>query len=63
MADTLTGRRKRGPSPEKAKKMLRDNSAQGRPLSPAQKGFFGLIAGGGTPTKTAKKRRKGYGKR
>lgn len=34
---------------EKAKKMLKDDSAQGHTLTPQQKKFFGLIAGGGTP--------------
>lgn len=44
-------------SPEKAKKMLRDNSAQGHPLTPKQKGLFGLIAGGGTPNRMHGKRK------
>ena len=39
----------------KAKQMLRDNSANGQPLTDKQKGLFGLIAGGGTPSKA-----KGY---
>lgn len=45
----LKGRR--GPGAEKAKTMLRDNSAQGHPLTGKQKRFFGFIAGGGTPSK------------
>ena len=35
----------------KAKKMLKENKAHGKPLTKAQKGLFGLIAGGGKPTK------------
>ena len=60
MSDNLSGRRKRGmPSREKAKTMLRDDSAQGHPLTDKQKGYFGMIAGGGTPSRTkGKKRRK-----
>ena len=35
----------------KAKKILRHGEVRGKPLSKAQKGLFGLIAGGGTPTR------------
>jgi hypothetical protein len=50
--DFLAGRRSRGfPSKAKAGKMLADDSAQGRPLTTKQKGLFGVIAGGGTPTR------------
>jgi hypothetical protein len=38
----------------KAKKMLKDNSAHGKPLTKKQKRFFGFIASGGKPTKLAK---------
>jgi hypothetical protein len=38
MAGTLT--------PEKAKEILRDGTANGRPLSTRQKGFFGARAAG-----------------
>lgn len=38
-------------SARKAKMMLRDNSAQGHPLTGKQKRYFGLIAGGGKPRK------------
>ena len=38
------------PSKGKAKKMLKDGKAQGKPLSDKQKGLFGAIAGG-RPTK------------
>ena len=37
----------------KAKKILKDGKVRGKPLSSKQKGLFGLIAGGGTPTKKA----------
>jgi hypothetical protein len=37
--------------------MLRDNSANGRPLSKKQKGLFGLIAGGGKPSRQHAKRK------
>ena len=33
----------------KAKEILRDDSAQGQPLTAKQKRFFGAIAGGETP--------------
>jgi len=33
----------------KAKKILRDNRAQGKPLTPKQKRFFGAVAGGERP--------------
>lgn len=32
-------------SPEKAKKILKDNSVHGYPLSDQQKKFFGVMAG------------------
>jgi len=32
-------------TPEKAKKMLKDNSAHGYPLTDQQKKYFGVIAG------------------
>ena len=41
--------------PAKAKEMLRDGTVHGKPLSQKQKGLFGLIAGGGKPS-----RGKGY---
>jgi hypothetical protein len=39
--------------PQKARQMLRDNSAQGHPLTPKQRGYFGLIASGAEPTRSA----------
>ena len=36
---------------KKAKKILKDKEIRGRPLTPNQQGLFGLIAGGGAPTK------------
>ena len=41
----------RGPSMGKAKEMLRHGEVGGQPLSQKQKGLFGLIAGGGKPSK------------
>ena len=38
-------------SAQKAKQMLKDNSAQGHPLTGKQKRFFGLIASGKRPQK------------
>lgn len=38
--------KKPGPSRKKARMMLRDDSANGKPLTKKQKGFFGWIAGG-----------------
>lgn len=35
-----------GLTKKKAKTMLRDNSAQGQPLSKKQKGLLGAVAGG-----------------
>lgn len=39
--------RKDAPSPPKARQILRDNSAQGHPLTSKQQGFFGALAGMG----------------
>lgn len=36
---------------KKARTILHDDSAQGHPLTEKQKGLFGLIAGGGKPTR------------
>jgi len=33
----------------KAKRILKDNKIRGKPLSPRQQSFFGIIAGGGKP--------------
>ena len=38
----------------KAKRMLEEGMARGHKLSKAQKGLFGLIAGGGRPSKGKK---------
>jgi len=45
-------------SKSKAKKMLEENEAQGKPLTKRQKRFFGFIAGGGTPTRLKKRPKK-----
>ncbi len=41
--------RKKRPSREKAKEILRHGEVRGHPLTRKQKGLFGLIAGGGRP--------------
>lgn len=41
-------------TPTKAKTMLREDQAQGKPLSPKQKGLFGLVASGKKPTRVKK---------
>lgn len=43
------------PSKAKAKRMLEDNQANGRPLTKKQKHLFGMIAGGKKVTRTPKK--------
>lgn len=43
-----------GVSPEKAKEILRDGTANGKPLTTKQKGYFGAIAGGNARKKFAK---------
>lgn len=43
-------------SAAKARKILRDDSAQGHPLTGKQKKFFGWLAGGGKPRKRGKRR-------
>lgn len=51
-------KKRRFPSKSKARKMLKEDQAQGQPLSKAQKGLFGLLASGKTPTKVRKKKRR-----
>ncbi len=46
--------RKKPVSREKAKKILRHGEVRGHGLTKKQKGLFGLIAGGKTPTKVRK---------
>lgn len=43
--------KKKTPSKEKAKEILRDNSAHGKKLTKKQKGYFGVIASGKKPKK------------
>lgn len=58
-SDHLESRRKRGlPGKAKAKEILRHGEVRGHPLTMPQKGMMGIIAGGGTPTKLKKGRRK-----
>ena len=52
------------PSPEKAKEILRDGTAQGKKLTPKQKRFFGWVAGGSKPRSAGEKKAgKAMGKR
>lgn len=48
-------------SQAKAKEIMRHGSVRGNALTPAQKGMFGMIAGGGHPTRMhdSKRRKKG----
>ena len=43
----------------KAKKILRDGKVHGKKLTKKQKAYFGLIAGGGTPTRGKSKKKRG----
>ncbi len=54
---SLSERRKKLLGPKKAKKMQRHGSVRGRLLTTPQKGLFGVIAGGGTPTRFQRRRR------
>lgn len=40
---------------KKARKMLHDNMAQGKPLTEKQRGYFGAVAGGKAKKKGPKK--------
>ena len=42
-------RKKRQLTARKAKEILKDGTAHGKPITKKQKGFFGLIAGGKDP--------------
>ena len=59
MAQSMDKRRgaklPKGPTPQKAETMLQDNQANGKPLSKAQKGFFGAIVGRGKASGTLPK--------
>ena len=44
-------------SATKAKKILRDKSVRGHPITARQKRFFGFIAGGGRPTRLKRRKR------
>jgi hypothetical protein len=44
MATKKPSQRKDAPSPAKAREILRDGTAQGQPLTPKQRGFFGAVA-------------------
>ena len=43
---------------KKAKRVLRHGEVRGHKLTPKQKGLFGLIAGGGKPTRVKQSKRK-----
>lgn len=64
MADVVTGRRSRGLSQAKAKKIMHEglSACGGGFCSEKQRGYIGLIAGGGMPTRQ-KTARRSYGKR
>lgn len=38
-------------SPKKARKILKHGEVRGKPVTEKQRGLFGLIAGGSTPTR------------
>ena len=65
MSDSLSGRRKRGLSQAKAKKIAKEglSSAGDGFHSEAQKNYIGFNAGGGTPTRTKGQRRKRRGRK
>ncbi len=46
------------PTVAKAKEIKRHGEIRGEPLTPKQEGFFGLIAGGGRPTRLKRRRRR-----
>lgn len=46
------------PTQAKAKEIKRHGEIRGEPLTPRQEGFFGLIAGGGRPTRMKRQRRR-----
>lgn len=54
MAQYREGGKARGLTSKKAKFILREGTAKGQPLTEKQKKFFGLIAGGGKPTRMGK---------
>jgi len=43
---------------QKARLILRHGEVRGETLTPQQKGFFGLLARGGRPTRLSKKAKK-----
>ena len=50
----MAKRRNKFPSVGKAKEILKDKTIRGKSLTEKQEGFFGLIAGGGTPRKVTR---------
>ena len=59
--DDLGKRRKRGApvSQAKAKLIMRHGEVRGHMLTGKQRGMIGMIAGGGTPTRLKKRKRRG----
>lgn len=49
---------RKGLTVKKAKKILREGIAKGRKLTPKQKRFFGLIAGGRIPSRLKSRKKK-----
>ena len=46
------------PSKSKAKEILKDGTVHGKPLTAAQRGLMGILAGGGKPNPKLMKKRK-----
>lgn len=46
----------RFPSQKKARKILRDDKVSGKKLTVRQRGFFGVIAGGGIPRRVVRRK-------
>lgn len=42
----------------KAGKMLKHGTVRGKPLTGPQEGYFGLVKGGGTPTRLRKNKKR-----
>lgn len=51
-----TVKKKKHVSKAKAKKIMKHGEVKGKPLTEKQRGYFGLLAGGGNPTKMTNQR-------
>ena len=49
---------KKHPTRTKAKKIMRHGRVRGKRLTKKQRGYFGLLAGGGKPTRLKRRKRK-----